>query len=272
MELSRCFPAADARDEASDERRTNGSRLDTSRWTRRGRARTLSPIAKQSYIGSGGMETTYAPPSFPRANFTPTGFGSVTSYRPSFAGSFGTPLRSSVRPSAGRTSAARTTVRALARAAARRDVSARPVTAADAEAAREATEAMACEVGAAARSGACDVRAGATRCRARVAPRPRGVRRGQEIEATSRAQTRVIGGETTSGYGFFFRFGIRVIQRSERDSPLLLTLLLATAARRGDESGDVSESHGARGGEEANGTERAKRRRDATRPSSECGP
>ena len=100
----------------------------------------------------------------------------------------------------------------------------------------------------------------------------RQVRRGQEIEATSRAQTRVIGGETTSGYGFFFRFGIRVIQRSERDSPLLLTLLLATAARRGDESGDVSESHGARGGEEANGTERAKRRRDATRPSSECGP
>lgn len=95
---------------------------------------------------------------------------------------------------------------------------------------------------------------------------------GLEDEATSRAQTRVIGGETTSGYGFFFRFGIRVIQRSERDSPLLLTLLLATAARRGDESGDVSESHGARGGEEANGTERAKRRRDATRPSSECGP
>ena len=233
----------------------------------------MSPIAKQSYIGSGGMETTYAPPSFPRANFTPTGFGSVTSYRPSFAGSFGTPLRSSVRPSAGRTSAARTTVRALARAAARRDVSAR----AGHRGGRGGGEGG--DGGHGVRGGCGGAVGGRATCvrarrdvRARVAPRPRGVRRGQEIEATSRAQTRVIGGETTSGYGFFFRFGIRVIQRSERDSPLLLTLLLATAARRGDESGDVSESHGARGGEEANGTERAKRRRDATRPSSECGP
>ena len=233
----------------------------------------MSPIAKQSYIGSGGMETTYAPPSFPRANFTPTGFGSVTSYRPSFAGSFGTPLRSSVRPSAGRTSAARTTVRALARAAR----AARRERAAGHRGGRGGGEGG--DGGHGVRGGCGGAVGGVRRAcgrdamsRARRASSARGPSWPGNRAATSRAQTRVIGGETTSGYGFFFRFGIRVIQRSERDSPLLLTLLLATAARRGDESGDVSESHGARGGEEANGTERAKRRRDATRPSSECGP